>query len=76
MGKCFLGLWFGVLTGLSYFVSEFCYGQYSADLGWCLSGAAEWVLTGAALTVIAAAGYGLYSACERRTEASRPTCCH
>lgn len=60
MGKCFLGLWGGILFGLSFAVSELTRPQ--ASLAHCLSGAAEWILIGGVLTAAALAGYMLYDA--------------
>lgn len=58
MGKCFLGLGFGVLTGLAYFVSGSLNGL---DLPRCAAGALEWVYIGGAVTVCALCGYTLYT---------------
>ena len=62
MSKCFLGLWGGVLFGLTYFVSNFT--KYGEHWGKALGGALEWVLLGGLLTVAAMTGYTLYAAWE------------
>lgn len=65
MGKCFLGLWIGMLLGLDYFVCSFAeYGPHWAN---ALGGAVTWVFVGGVLTMIALAGYAVYSALQERS---------
>lgn len=64
MGKCFLGLWGGVLLALSFAVSELSGPR--ASLRHCISGALEWIYVGIFLTVFAVFGYGICQWWEKR----------
>lgn len=70
MGKCFLGLWFGIAMGLAYLSEELARG--GASLGRSVSGMLEWVYIGGFLTVCALAGYAVYLLCERLTGRRTP----
>lgn len=63
MGKCFLGLWFGIATGLTYLAERFA--RDGTDLSRCLSGMLEWVYVGGFMTVCALVGYAVYLHLER-----------
>lgn len=70
MGKCFLGLWFGVVMGLTYLAEAL--GCNGVDLARGLSGMLEWVYIGGSLMVCALSGYALWLLCERLTGRRAP----
>lgn len=60
MGKCFLGLWTGLLLGLEYFVHSFM--EYGPNWANALGGAVTWLFMGGLVTAAALTGYALYTA--------------
>lgn len=64
MGKCFLGLWIGLLLGLDYFVRTFM--EYGPDWANALGGAVTWLFVGGLVTAAALMGCAVYTAIQGR----------